>query len=228
MLVLGASYGSVFGDLEAFFDSSDIIQQLLTATAGVTPTEQFTAMVISVLSMISTIPAVMMVLKLKSEEAAHRTEHLLARHVSRYSLLGSYLLVAVVVTMVMQCLTALGLWSAAASVMDEPPALGMMMQAALAYIPAILVMVGLAVFTVGVRPGLASLTWLYLTFSFFVAYLGGLLQLPTWVEKLSPFGHIPQLPLEVMNGAAVAMVLLIAFGLTSAGLLGYRRRDIYG
>ncbi len=69
-------------------------------------------MLMSVMAMISTIPALMAVLKLNGEEKKNRTEHLLSRAVSRTNLMGSSLLVALVVAFIMLSLAVIGLWSA--------------------------------------------------------------------------------------------------------------------
>jgi ABC-2 type transport system permease protein len=83
--------------------------------------------------------------------------------------------------------------------MEEAFAFGTIYGAAIAYYPAMLVMVGIAVFFTGYVPKLNSLVWLYLFYSFIVLYLGGLFQFPEWAGQLSPFGHIPKLPVEKMD-----------------------------
>lgn len=228
MFVLGASYGSVFGDLESFVETSDLIQKMLTLAPGFSYTEQFSAVVMVVLSMLSAIPATMMVLKLAGEEKANHTENLFARAVSRRSLMGGYLLIGIAVAFAMQLLAALGLWSAAASVMEDRLALRTTMLAAMAYCPAILVMVGLASLLVGWLIKGISLTWLYLGYSFIVIYFGRILQIPDWTPRLTPFGHVPLIPVEEASPAKTVALLAIAAALMYAGLTGYRRRDIYG
>src|SRR5690625_5250140 len=112
MMVLGASYGSVLGDLDSFFEGNEMIQQLLVSKAGFTLMEQFIPMLMSIMAMISTIPALMVILKLKGEENKNRTEHLLGRAVSRTKLLGGYVVISLMISYVMLFLTAFGFWSA--------------------------------------------------------------------------------------------------------------------
>jgi ABC-2 type transport system permease protein len=228
MYVLGASYGSVFGDLESFFSSNEMMSDLLTPGEGISLTEQFLSMLMAVISMISTIPALMFMLKLKGEEKKNRTEHLLARAVSRTKVIGSYLLLSMIFGFVMLFLALIGLWSASTSVMEEAIPFAVMFKAAMVYLPAIWIMIGLAVMLIGLFPQVTSSIWIYLGYSFLVVYLGGLLQFPEWMGKLSPFGHIPQLPIEEMNYLIVSTLTCIAAILMALGFVGYKKRDITG
>jgi ABC-2 type transport system permease protein len=228
IFVLGAYYGSVFGDLESFIETSDLIQRMVSLAPGFSFTEQFSAVVMAVMSMISAVPAIMMVLKLAGEEKVNHTEHILARAVPRQSLMGGYLLTAIAVALAAQLLAALGLWSAAASVMEEPLVLGTTVLAAMTYSPAILIMVGLAALLVGWLPKGISLTWLYLGYSFMVIYIGRILQIPDWIPRVTPFGHVPLIPVEKASPAGAAALLAIAAVLMYAGLRGYEQRDIHG
>ncbi|GAE24867.1 hypothetical protein JCM9140_828 [Halalkalibacter wakoensis JCM 9140] len=188
MFVLGASYGSVFGDLDSFFATNEMMSQLFPPIEGLSLTEQFLTMLMSVIAMICTVPPLIILLKLSSEEKKERIEHLFSRAVSRGSVLGSYILLSFVFGFVMLFLALLGLWGASSVVMEEPISFSLMLQALMIYLPAMWFMIGLGVFTIGIRPKLTSLTWMYLGYSFIVVYLGGMLQFPEWLSLLSPYG----------------------------------------
>lgn len=226
ILILGSSYGSILGDLEGFIDSSDIIQQMIPQAEGYTMTERFVTMLMTVMSIIGAIPPLMFVLKLKSEENKGRTEHLLARSVSRNSILGSYTLIGLVAAPIIQLMSVLGLWSAAIFVMEDAISFNTLIKAGIVHLPAMWIMIGLAVFLVGFIPKLAGLTWLYLGYSFFVVYMGDMLQLPEWLSNLSPFGHIPQIPVEEINILSLVILTIISIVLIAAGFIGYNKRDI--
>lgn len=228
MFILGASYGSVLGDLESFFANNEMMQELLTPEEGFSLTEQFMAMLMSIMAMISTIPSLMAILRLIGEERRNHTEHLLSRAVSRARLMGSSLFVSIVVAFIMLSLAAIGLWSAGTAVMDDGIAFGTLYGAAMVYLPAMWMMIAVAVLLIGVAPKLTSLTWLYLGYSFIVVYLGGLLQFPEWLGNLSPYGHIPQLPVEEMDVMTVSVLTVMAMVLIVVGFFGYRKRDIHG
>jgi ABC-2 type transport system permease protein len=228
LLVMGLSYGAVMGDMEAFFSDNDMLAELLVQEEGYSLTEQFIPMLMMVMGILATVPPVMAMLKLYGEEKKNRVEQIMAASVSRSKLMGSYCFIAIVNGYFMVSLSAIGLWSAASVVMDEPFAFGTIYGAALVYYPAVLVMIGVAILFIGFLPKLSSLVWAYLLYSFIVIYLGGLLDLPEWVGKLSPFGYIPQLPVEEMEWMPMIILSIIALVLIIAGFIGYNRRDIEG
>lgn len=226
LYVLGASYGSIFGDLESFFEGNETYQQMLQQAEGASIVEQFIPTLMIVISLLATVPPVMAMNKLRSEEKKGRLEHLLGRAVSRTKLIGSYVILAVVNGFVMIALSALGLWSAAASVMEEGLELGMIFSAAFVFFPAMLVMISIAAFLNGFLPRLTHMVWFYFLYSFFVLYLGNLMQFPDWVGQLSPFGHVPQVPIEEATFMPLFLLSIIAVGLILISFVGFRKRDI--
>lgn len=226
MFVLGASYGSVLGDLEAFFADVDLMQELLVVQEGFTLVEQFLPVLMSVLAIIAAIPSLMALLKLKNEEKTGRVEHVLGRAVSRNRLMGSYLLLAFLVSIVMVSMAGLGMGIVGNAMMEETLPLSTFYHSAAVYLPAIWAMIGTAVLLLGWLNRLTGFVWLYLTFSFVVVYMGSLFQFPEWIVKLSPFGHIPQWPIEEINFGVSIILILIAIVITIIGFIGYNRRDI--
>lgn len=226
IFVTGISYGAVLGDLESFFETNELMMQMLSDVEGASLAEQFLPMLMMVIMLLATVPPVMAVNRLRGEERKGRLEHLLAKAVSRTRLMGAYIIIAVVNGFVMLTLAALGLWSAAEVAMEEGIAFGTIYHAALAYYPALLVMVSLAVFLTGVLPRLTGLVWLYLLYSLIVLYLGGLFQFPDWMGQLSPFGHIPEVPLEDVAFMPMFILSLIVLVLAIAGIVGYNKRDM--
>jgi len=170
----------------------------------------------------------MHILKLRSEEKRGRTEHLFSGSVSRSSVIGSYTFVAIMYAIVIQLMSILGFWSAALYSMEDPVSLNNLIKSGFVYLPAIWVMAGLAVLLTGFFPDLTGLIWPYLGFSFFVVYLGDLIELPDWMAKLTPFGHIPQVPIEEISFPVLAILALLAVGLIITGFIGYNKRDIKG
>lgn len=226
LFLIGASYGSVLGDLESFFADVEIMQEFLAETSGNSLTEQFIPMLMSVMAIIGTIPVLLSVLRLKGEEKNNRLEHFLSRAVSRNRLLGSYVVISLFTSFIMLSLAGLGLGLVGNAMMEEGLPLGMFYEAAIVYLPAAWVMIGLATALIGWLPKATGLVWLYLVFSFTVVYLGALFQFPGWTEKATPFGYIPQLPVEEQNVTALAILTAVAVILLIAGFTGFNRRDI--
>src|SRR5699024_12100162 len=112
-------YGSILGDLDSFFTDSEMFDQLLTLEDSATLTEQFIPMLLLVNTLLATIPPVMAMNKLRTEEKKGRLDHILGRAVSRTELMGVYLFIAIVNGFVMISLSSLGLCSAGNVTIDE-------------------------------------------------------------------------------------------------------------
>jgi ABC-2 type transport system permease protein len=226
MFILGVSYGSVFGDLESFFTENEILKRMIDPASGISLTEQFLSMLMSVISMITCIPPLIFLLRLKSEEKNDRIDILLSKPISRLRLAGSYFCLSLLSSVVMQLLAVSGLWGAAVSVMDDPIPYGRILGAGIVYLPAVWLMTGAAVLLLGYLPRLTGLLWIMLGYSFVIVYLGSLLRFPQWLERLSPFGYVPSLPAEEFNLGPLLLLIGAAAVFAFAGFRGYRNRDL--
>ncbi|MBD7909290.1 ABC transporter permease [Sporosarcina gallistercoris] len=226
MLLLGVSYGSVLGDLETFFDGNELLENMLAGNTNQSVAEQFLPLLMLVMALIATIPGILAMHKLAGEEKVDRIDSVLGRSVSRIRLLGAYVSVAVMNGVVMNSIAALGLWLASINVMEEPLSAALIFAASAVQIPAILVMIGLSSLLIGIAPKWNSLVWLYLVYSFVTLYLGSLLQFPEWATRISPFGWVPEWPIESMDWVAEVSLVMIAVVFAVAGMVGYRKRDI--
>ena len=222
LYVLGASYGSIFGDLESFIGDSALLQHLDATSI----TEQFISTLMIIFALIVTIPPTMTMNKLRAEEKGGHIEHLIGNVDSRAKLIGSYLILAVVNSFVMISFSAFGLWSTATLVIEGGIEFGLIYNAALVFYPATLVMIGIAALLNGFLPRLTSLIWFFLVYSLFVSYFGDIVQLPNWTRELSPFYHIPQLPVEEATFKPLFLLSFIALMLIIISFFGYRKRDL--
>ncbi|WP_062353663.1 ABC transporter permease [Bacillus kwashiorkori] len=226
MLILGASYGSVLGDLESFFEGSDILQQFLINNENYSLVEQFLPMLAFVLAIIAAIPPIQMMLRLLGEEKKNRMEHLLGRAVSRQRLFLTYFIAAIINAYIMLSLSAIGLWSLGALSIAGGWSFSTVYGATIIYFPAIVVLVAITSLLIGWLPKYSQLIWLIVIYTFIVVYLGGLLQLPDWVERLTPFGYVPELPIEEVNYWLQFLLVITACMITFISIIGYRKRDI--
>jgi ABC-2 type transport system permease protein len=64
------------------------------------------------------------------------------------------------------------------------------------------------------------------SFTFLVVYLGGLVNLPRWVARLTPFGLVQRWPDEAFSWWPWVALVIGGAGLAVAGAIGYRRRDL--
>ncbi|MCQ6276880.1 ABC transporter permease [Bacillus sp. V3B] len=228
LFLMSASFGSVLGDLETYFADNEFVQAFLAEDPAYSMTEQFITLLMAIMALLSTIPAVMLVLKLKGEENKNRTEHFYSRAVSRTRILGSYSLLAIVLSFVMQSFVAVGLWSVGSTMMDGVLTFDSIYTSALVYLPAMWIVIGFAVLFVGVVPKATGLVWFYVIYCFIVVYLSGILDFPEWMNNLSVFEHIPQIPIEDMSFVSMILLVFISIVLTIIGFIGYNKRDLAG
>jgi ABC-2 type transport system permease protein len=226
LFLLGLSYGSVFGDVELFLEGNEFLRDILPMALGFTLTEQFLALLMSILAMLATVPALLVLLKVRAEEGDTHVEQVLATAISRTRILLSFVSLGVVVGLLSLVLSGLGLWLAANGVMDESISVMTIMQASLAQFPAILVMLALATFLFGWWPQYINLVWLYFAYSLFTVYFGVLLKLPTWLKRLSPFGVLPQMPIEPFEPIVALWLIAFFVIVLLLGLKGFTRRDL--
>ena len=228
MFVLGASYGSVLGDLDSFFEGNELLEQMIASEDGSSAAEQFIPIIMMVMAIIATIPPIISMNKLLAEEKKNRLEQLLAKAISRTRLMASFLATAVLNSFVMLSLAAIGLWATGSTVMEDPFSFLEFYRMGIVYYPAILLVLGLAVGIIGWLPRFSIIVWLYVLYSFIVVYLGELFQFSDIVVQLSPFGHIPQLPLEDIRWLPITTLCSISVLLTLLGFVGYNKRDLQG
>lgn len=98
--------------------------------------------------------------------------------------------------------------------------------AALVWIPAILVICGLALTTLAWRPAWTPVAW-GLPFGFWVlALVPPLFHAPGWVAGLSPYDHVPKVPNAGMDWLAEGLLALAAGVIILAASRRFRVRDL--
>ena len=70
------------------------------------------------------------------------------------------------------------------------------------------------------------MSWAVLVVCVVEGFLGSVLGLPRWLQDLSPFERVPQLPAASLTLLPLIVMSAVAAGLTLIGLTGLRRRDI--
>ncbi|MGG4033907.1 hypothetical protein ABEV74_09415 [Paenibacillus cisolokensis] len=100
--------------------------------------------------------------------------------------------------------------------------------AGLNFVPALWVGIGLAAALIGWFPRAAASSWLITIYSFIAVYLGGILQLPEWMMRLSPFHFVPRLPADAFEWPPLLGLTAVALLLAIAGWSGFRQRDLNG
>lgn len=226
MFLMTMAFGSIFGELETYFTDLPIIQDMLAADSNQTFTEQFMSLIIAIMSLFSIIPGISIIYSLKNEEKLGRTENMYSRAVSRTKVLATYYGLAALTTILIQLVIALGFYLSSSQVLEQVILFANFVGAAMIYLPALWLILGITTLIIGLIPKFSSAIWLYVAFTFIVLYTGELLELPKAVTQLSVFDHIPQLPGNEIKWPVLITMMVTAVMTTMLGFIGYNCRDI--
>jgi ABC-2 type transport system permease protein len=229
LLVYGAATGSIASNIGFFLGSSAHVKNAITRLGGHSGiTDAYLAATMSIFGLVAAGYAVSVVLHLRSDETSGLAEPVLATAVRRVSWGASYLIVAAVGAAAV--LVAAGLGTGLAFGLragDTGTQLPRLLGAALAQLPAVLVVASVVVLLFGLLPqACVAGGWTALGLATVLVLLGPTLQLSHWIQDISPFTHVPKLPGGTVSGAPLTWLALIAVLLAAAGLAGLRRRDI--
>ncbi len=166
--------------------------------------------------------------RLSTEERVGRGELLLAHPVTRLRWYLTHVAYAVGLVALLLTLVGGAMGLAAARALDRSVAdqLAALVPAALAVLPAVLLVLGIGALVHGLSPRWGTVAWGVLAVSFLLGELGPSMDLPAWVVDLSPFAHLSQLPGGSFAGSAALVLTAIAALLTAAGAAAYLRRDL--
>jgi ABC-2 type transport system permease protein len=188
---------------------------------GADVTDAYFAGVLLLAALIATGYTISSALRLGSEESAGHSELLLSTGLPRVRWAGGHLVMTFGGSILVLAATGLGAGIGTQDLSEIPRLVG----AALAQLPAVWVLGAIAAALFGVAPDALRLAWAALGACFLLWFLGPLLNLPSWVMDLSPYEHVPELPAASFAAGPLLALTAVAAALTSAGLIGFRRRD---
>ncbi|MCF3172938.1 ABC transporter permease [Streptomyces sioyaensis] len=190
-------------------------------------TDAFLATMAGMLGMVAALYAVGAVLRLHGEETAGRAEPVLAGAVSRLRWTAGHLALAYGGSAVILAFGGLALGvSYDLSAGDPGGRTGPVLAAALAQVPAVWTLTGLAVLVFGLLPRATTAVWALVGGCLTLGWVGPSLDFPRWAMDLSPYGHLPKLPGADATAAPFLWLLALSALFTAAGLVGVRRRDL--
>ena len=163
---------------------------------------------------------------LRTEETSGRIEPRLAGTLSRRAwltahgvvILGGLIIINLVGSTVLGVTTALSVGNAAGT--------GRVLAAGAAYLPAEMVLAGLALALFGLLPRAFPLASAAYAVTAFIAFLGPGLKLPGWVRDLAVTTHIGNPPLGAIDGGTLTVLATAAATLVTLAFVGFRRRGI--
>jgi len=226
-VIMGAAYGAIYGDMQTFLESNELMKQMFTLT-GVSIEVSFTATIMMVLIELVTILPIAVVNKLFNEEVRLHLSQLYSTKVTRGQFYWVTIVLAVIVGVVGIVFAAGGLGATAISVMSKGANMNIadFLVAGLNYLPSVLFFIGLAALALGWIPKLGKVVYAYLGYSFVLNYFGGILDLPDWFSKTAIQSWIPRMPIEGFDGTIFIVMTLLSISLMLIGYLGYKKRDM--
>ncbi len=222
MLACGLAFGSMAaGGLELDGDAAEWYAQV-TGSTDMVPAFR-TAMVQMAALAVAT-QAVLTVLRGRADEVTGRSEALHAATVTRLRWAGVHAAHALAGAAGLLALFGLGLGLAGGDPREVPSLVG----AALAQLPAVLVVAGIAALAAGLLPRWAPVVpWSALGAAVLVGpTFGAGLDVPGWAKDLSPFTHAPTAPAAGIATGPLLVLGAAALGLVVLGALAARRRDL--
>jgi ABC-2 type transport system permease protein len=217
-------YGSLGKEVEALLESSPQFTEALFAGGEIT--DSYFATMLDFYAIVASGFVIGSALRPASEEKAGRAELVLASGVGKVRWATSHIAIAflgaVLLMLVCGFLSGVG-FGLAGGGFDR---LGDLVAAGPVFVPATLVLGGVAVLSFGISPRASFLPWAALGISALILTLQSLSAISERLVDLSPFSHLPLVPAQPIEFWPLAWLTLIAGSLSVVGLELWRRRDL--
>ena len=230
MFCLGASYGSIFGQVGDLLATNPMMAKILgsqgTDNANLAVVMSFAGMLSVVFAVVSTIPAFQIIFKINRDERKGWLELIHANAVSRLKVYLSYLGLAVIISGICLFAAILGMYVSGSAAVDYDLDFSKFLRGFTAYFPAVLAVMGVGTFFVGLMPRLQNIVWFVPIYGFVSIYLGALLDFPKWAKQLTPYGWFSKVPTHAVPTEPLLLCLGIMIVLGIIGFITYRNRDL--
>lgn len=229
VIVLGMTIGLVVKEFASLFtENKDLAEYLANLGGHGTFEDVFFGGMILYMCIVLAAYVAQTLQRLRSEESSGRLEPVLATSTGKYSVILSHAACALIgiVTLVL----LLGLSSSITYVLYADASWSLvpkLIEASLVQLPAILVVGGFAVASFAIVPRASiALGWSAFGLCLFIGQFADLLKLPQAIKDISPFTHTPTAPAEAITFLPLALLSVVAVGLTVLGLVWFRQRDV--
>ncbi|MEV6495424.1 ABC transporter permease, partial [Actinoplanes sp. NPDC051633] len=226
LALLGAAYGSVGTSMQQYVEDNPEIAEFLPGGAA-DIIDAYLALTVGLTALIAAAYGVSSAIRMRAEETSGRAEPVLATATSRFTWLAAHLSVALAGSALALFATGLGeglTYGLATSDAGQVPRL---IGGALTYLPAVWLIIAVAVLAIGWLPRAAAVTaWVAVGYCAVVALFADSFNLPGWAQRASPFAHTPRVPLDNLAVTPLLVVGACAAALFGIGYAGLRRRDL--
>ncbi|MDN6128151.1 MAG: tetronasin resistance protein, partial [Tetragenococcus halophilus] len=225
-IIMGAAYGSIYGDMATFIESNELIQQMFTAS-DISIEESFTSTIMLVMIFLVAILPINIVNKLFVEESRQHLSQLFTTKVSRGQFYWTTVILAVFCEILGILFAAGSLGSTAIYSMDNH-SMDLMdfLTSGYNFLPSVLFYTGLASLALGWVPRLGKFVYIYLGYSFVLSYFNNILDLPEWFFNTAVENWLAHMPMDSFEPVAFFAITGISIALIFLGYLGYKRRDM--
>ncbi|GAA0393380.1 exporter of polyketide antibiotics [Acrocarpospora corrugata] len=226
--VVGAVFGSLAESVGDLVGGNRQIADMLARLGGAGALiDTYFATQLGLFALVTGGYAVQAALRPRAEEMAGRAEPVLAAAVPRWRWPAGHLVCALAGSALILAVAGLSAGFAHGLRVGDPAGQAVrILGAALAQVPAVWVLAGLAVLLFGLLPRLTAAVWAFLLAFGLLGLLGQLLQIDERIRSLSPYAHVPALPGATAPPAPFVWLCLAAAVLIAAGLAGFARRDL--
>ncbi len=223
-LILGGAFGYLASSLgDVIGPDSPFAKAFASSGQSIDLAFAFVLILLQIMGIIAAVYGVQVMMRVYAEEIDYRLEPPLAASLARWQLLASHAVIAI-----LGPATALLIGGVAISLTATDPALttGNLVRQVLAEIPAVAILVGVSVATIGARPQVRLASWAAVVATFALTILGPLFNLWDWILGISPLWHVPNVTDPDMSVGSIVGLVVVAAGFVTIGFLGFRRRDV--
>lgn len=228
LAAFGAVIGAILDSAQDLFGDNARMAEMLRQIGGPGAiTDALLTGMGGVAGILAGIGAISAVGRMITEEQTERASLILSGGVGRTRWQAGHLLFVVVVPVVM--LAAAGVTAGVLHGVrsgDFGAGFSDALVAMLAQLPGVWVVASVAVLLQGWAPRFWPAAWVALVLALLIGQLGPILALPQAVIDLSPYTHVGSVLTDGLPWTAVVILLGVTAVLTSAGLAGFRRRDL--
>lgn len=225
-VIIGAAYGSIYGDMAGFLESNEFVQQMFTVS-GISIEESFTSTIMLVMIFLVAILPINIVSKLFVEEKSQHLSQLFTTKVSRAHFYWTTVALAIFCGLFGILLAAGSLASTAIYSMDTSSmSFSDFLVSGYNLLPAVLFYTGVTSLFLGWAPKWEKIVYVYLGYSFILSYFGDIVDLPEWFFNTSVENWLAHMPTDDFNSNAFFTVIVISVVFMLFGYLGYRQRDM--